>query len=466
MEDILLHIDSRYRNYSVYSSDTQFSYILNKQYKNIYSIKMISIELSSGIQFLNYDNISSKKQNNYFIIHIPNKLNDPSGTIIYIDDGYTRDIKILQTNINLKLDAFNKSIFITEKYFYIFYLLNTVNIYIHAELDTFVITLNFGWYSVYGLYNIISSYIINNNIIKIIRIDTFTLSIFDRRKLDTVRTDMITLSDSYTINSLSNLKEDLYKNYISNCQLSDTTDTTFIPSDTGLGILDKLYVLYENIYYINNNPIKTLRPSILNIQFNINDSTYKTFFTNLLNNYVYLNHLDDWEPLNNIIKKDIITFDINFSISNTELYYPSLGYILGFRTPNCTPTIFSLLSSSYNINQTIINGTELYNLFSNQFLLLKVNNWGCVDFNNELYLSKVIFSCHLPNNRIEQNINNEYIFRQPQNIQKLDIQLVDYLGNIIDLHGKFFSFTLQLKQIVNSNNKCIMETSNNIIFNK
>ena len=49
-------------------------------------------------------------------------------------------------------------------------------------------------------------------------------------------------------------------------------------------------------------------------------------------------------------------------------------------------------------------------------------------------------------------------------INKLDIELVDYLGNTIDLSGFDWSFTLELKQIVNSSDKTTAER-NALVFN-
>ena len=80
-------------------------------------------------------------------------------------------------------------------------------------------------------------------------------------------------------------------------------------------------------------------------------------------------------------------------------------------------------------------------------------------------LSKIIF--HTFNyNRYISYINNEYILRQPINIQKLEIQLVDYLGNQFNLNNFNYSFTLELKQIINTNDKFIYEKNNHNIFNK
>jgi len=72
----------------------------------------------------------------------------------------------------------------------------------------------------------------------------------------------------------------------------------------------------------------------------------------------------------------------------------------------------------------------------------------------------------LGNSRVDDYINKEYRFRQPTNIQKLSIELVDYLGNSIDLNGFDWSFTLELKELFNSDQKEAVERQNLVFSNK
>ena len=57
-------------------------------------------------------------------------------------------------------------------------------------------------------------------------------------------------------------------------------------------------------------------------------------------------------------------------------------------------------------------------------------------------------------------INKEFRFRQPTNIQRLNIELIDYLGNTIDLNGFDWSFTLELKELLNTESKETTEKQN------
>jgi hypothetical protein len=74
MEDTLISIDSKYRDFSTYSNESKFTFTPEKIYKNIVSVKMVSLELTNTINY-----ISSLKKNNYLTLYLPNKLNDPNG---------------------------------------------------------------------------------------------------------------------------------------------------------------------------------------------------------------------------------------------------------------------------------------------------------------------------------------------------------------------------------------------------
>jgi hypothetical protein len=45
-------------------------------------------------------------------------------------------------------------------------------------------------------------------------------------------------------------------------------------------------------------------------------------------------------------------------------------------------------------------------------------------------------------------ITKEYFFHQPTNIQSVPVQVLDAYGNIVDLNGLNFSFTLELTEVV------------------
>ena len=97
MENILLNIDSRYRNSNVYKNAGKFTYELENPIKNVGYIRLSSIELNT----LFYE-FSHNKNNNYFII----THEDIDYKIIIEDGNYTSSDMIiyiqnlLDTNIN------------------------------------------------------------------------------------------------------------------------------------------------------------------------------------------------------------------------------------------------------------------------------------------------------------------------------------------------------------------------------
>ena len=498
METILINIDSKYRDVSKYTHSNKFNIILDNTYKNITSIKMSSFEMcNNNIQYLNYNNISSLKNNNYFKVHIPNKLNDPNGTILYVDDGLN-DINLLINNISLKLNNLQNN----EKYFYIFYLNNntTINFDFMNDKPNKLI-LNSGWYSLYGIVQVISQYITNiyndkqnNNLTKYyFQILPFDLNIFDRRfkNNNCIRTDNIPLiefNDNNFTSAINHLKDIFYHIYI-----DDTTN--FNVSIEGNGILDKLVsgTFDENItlnskYHINSNNDNNLllynfviNTELMHIVINNDYSNYYfnnnnnwESITNLLdkdyllnNNFLSISPLNSYKPIltsnmitlsqfNNykpLLNKDIPTFDIDFKINDI---YTSLGYYLGFNRT-------SLLSSKYENTIQYIKSQYIYNLNSHNYIFLNLNNWGYINLKNKYLLSKIIFNTNTYNNEITF-VNNQYNFRQPINIKNLEIELFDYNGELLDLDDIDFSFTIELSLIVNMEDKYIYERNNNNIL--
>jgi hypothetical protein len=79
-------------------------------------------------------------------------------------------------------------------------------------------------------------------------------------------------------------------------------------------------------------------------------------------------------------------------------------------------------------------------------------------------MAKILLTSGLGNQKLDDFVNQGYRFRQPVNINKLEIELVDYLGNTLDLNGSNFSCTIQLTEIISSDQKEIIEKEA-IVFN-
>ena len=141
------------------------------------------------------------------------------------------------------------------------------------------------------------------------------------------------------------------------------------------------------------------------------------------------------------------SFSIDFSNNSN---YPSLGYYLGF------------INNSY-LNKLSITCESILNLSIDNYLFLKVNNYGSMYANlsnnekNILYpyniLGKIILDLNKTTGSFDNNnlITKEYIFRKPVNISKFDIELLDPYGTPIDMLFSDFSFTLELNYIYDFN---------------
>jgi hypothetical protein len=217
-------------------------------------------------------------------------------------------------------------------------------------------------------------------------------------------------------------------------------------------------------------------------------NTLRVSFNNNFTDYYYT--IDTWSTNTKITTSNILTqyipqFQIDFntegSISSSfnkniininSLTYPSIGYYLGYRSVNnsflLTPSI-PTLSNGTTLNGTnmILTATKNYNTAGEDYIFLKINDWGNFDIFNTIIFSKIFLRSDLTSNtttsyvnKTNNYINKEYVFRQLTNISKLNIELVDYLGNTVDLNGVDFSFTLALRIQANVGQKQLIELQN------
>jgi len=574
MEEILINIDSRYRDIIQYPNEAKFKINFEKMYKNIIAITINSLEICNCINY-----ISLIKGNNYIKIYLPNKQNDPFGCVLMLPDGLLQSILSIKsifnglftgffnTNRNLQIHTLNNIAF-AEKYCYIFYLYESVTITFDFNSELLPVILqnsliiNKGWHSLYGLviqiqkyieqkYNERKEYITNNPLATTINLDSgnfelimFDLKIFDRRlrstipTLDCIRSDPIN-GNSFVLNNiklnLTAIKEHIYKTYINDI-------TTFIcnltPSATN-GILDKLvnnsyvipvnyvhagqflssgskyhinstaaaptlddtqiyylsceinlsnYVYFRNsftdtkckkfyYYYVDINGIKPSSWKLLDGDIIINTFSSLSSRKFLLDNqFITLAQFND--PLYTVtLEYDIADFEIDFNtnknvdnpvidgiINIKKLEYLSIGYYMGYRPDMSKPTDNFLKVSIMDYTDRIITAEKFFDTTGNNYIFMKINDWGYIDFFGESLMAKILLTSGLGNPKLDDFVNQGYRFRQPININKLDIELVDYLGNTLDLNGSNFSCTIQLTEIISSDQKEIIEKEA-IVFN-
>lgn len=228
----------------------------------------------------------------------------------------------------------------------------------------------------------------------------------------------------------------------------------------------------KDVMYIRLSSVE-----IPNLYFTFSEKKDNTKFTVTTNNHTYTILIDDGfydssQLLQNIenilfpipgninikfnLANGYVTFEsnTNFSLnfSNNGIY-PSLGYQLGFR------------SNIYNSQTKIVNGNTIHyvtsesqlDVIGDNYLFLKVNDYGLIyNFTNSnnintnetinRYLGKVIMSVNKTEKNFDNNnfITKKHIFRQPHNISKFDIELLDPINKNVDLVHMDFSFTLEV----------------------
>ena len=520
MEDIIVNIDSRYRDRTIYSNPSKFKMNFLSPYKNIISIKITSVEINNSVSY-----IDCSKNNNFLTLYFPNKLNDDTGIQFNLPNGLYQVITSVTNVLNIlfenNINSSDKLINLNaEKYFYIFYLNSDLLIYFDFNdyLDESIndlLVIKEGWTSVYGIVLQISNYITNkyneyinyfNNQENLIQQPLYnglfnikndiTLHVFDTRYDNNDRSDKIIAStftsNSELSNNLSDLKDYIYSSYVSG-YISGVNDiNNFSTSISGNGILDNVCStfssLYSNVfenytikpnnsfdnykYFLNNNsePNKNELLQLYNIQAEIdslrtiiqikNDFSLYTFYCYYIeNNIMKRGLLTDFLTDANSLYKFFPDFEIKFNtfdnIKNSyvngdfdikKLNYETLGYYLGYRNNFYSPI-------TYN-NTKVIEAEKFFNNAGEEYIFMKLNDWGYIDFFGEKMFAKFIMLPALGNPYLEDNlICKEYRFLQPVNISKLNIEIVDYLGNIVDFNGSDYSFTIEMKQIIHSDLK-------------
>jgi hypothetical protein len=176
-----------------------------------------------------------------------------------------------------------------------------------------------------------------------------------------------------------------------------------------------------------------------NITYTIDDGNY--------NSSDILSVINELIPATIEFTVDTNTGKVTITTTDTHVFnfindtdYPSLGETLGF-----TDLFFSIESSTKE-------STNIPNVIGENYYFLKINDYGNIINNDNKYMSKIV----LLNPKYEMTfdsrskfVTKSHKFKQPVDINKINIQLVDYLNNHVHLHGVQFSFTIEFKVINN-----------------
>lgn len=235
----------------------------------------------------------------------------------------------------------------------------------------------------------------------------------------------------------------------------------------------------KNCKYIRVSSIEL--PQSDDLFYSLNNSKDNQNFVITINNNNYdiiiSNGSFNKRTIINIIQQQLVSLNININISVNSNYvtisnnsnnnisinfsnnskYPSLGKLLGFQYNN------------YNVNNNTSIGAETsLNFLDNKYFLLRINDYGSVNMeyssvnisnnntnqempvqSNRNYMAKILYQNNIYLNN-SNHISKSHVFKQPVNINKLEIELIDSIGNRIDMNLNEFSLTLELGIIVNS----------------
>lgn len=173
-----------------------------------------------------------------------------------------------------------------------------------------------------------------------------------------------------------------------------------------------------------------------------------------------LNNINSLYSTNLKISWDDIDYKV--TISNTTPFtlifdnnseYRTLGDRLGYRGQNSDylkenqQTSFDESSNAYVYSWT---GETFLDITKGEYLFLKVNDYGNIynDLRDKDILAKIIlYDQQFVIDNGANFLTKEYKFKQPTNISKFDIELINMLGNTIDMNLINFSMTFELIQI-------------------
>jgi hypothetical protein len=168
----------------------------------------------------------------------------------------------------------------------------------------------------------------------------------------------------------------------------------------------------------------------------INANLVSAGFPNISMNFSSTNGL---VTFTRIAGADIYQFDF----SNGSQFYNTLGYYLGFR------------NESYIVNNTItsIIGEAVADVNGESYFFIRINDWGNTYISHivpKKVLGKIILN--RPKNQFIFDNGSNYIYkgadlRQPDNLYKLEIELLDMYGYRLENIGIDYSITLEIGQI-------------------
>lgn len=218
---------------------------------------------------------------------------------------------------------------------------------------------------------------------------------------------------------------------------------------------------YTFLYAYNNITFSIIsNGQKYDIQIEEGNYLHSNMITQIQSKFDYLN-------TNLGTKFSIVWDDINYKVTISEnspftlLFYNdddhrSLGNRLGYRGKD-TDYLAENQSQLYNFTTNTIyyawTSDTFLDITKDEYCYMRINDYGVIynDIRPKSLLAKIIlYDQQFVIDNGANFLTKEYIFKQPTTITKFEIELINILGNTIDMNLIDFSFTLELKQIYDS----------------
>jgi len=210
---------------------------------------------------------------------------------------------------------------------------------------------------------------------------------------------------------------------------------------------------YYNTYFkiVTENDIFDIKIKDGNYDSETIISAIQNIFTEINNEYATEFNIS-WDPIDyKITIKSNIKFGFIFSNDDT---LQTLGYLLGYRQSD--------ENYNYELQKSmIVNGSEIYywvgdtflDTTKEEYLFVRINDYGII-YNQtkkkNLLAKVVLFDSQFVFDNGANFLTKNYEFKQPVNINKLEIELILPSGFTVDLNLIDYSLTLEFGQIYDS----------------
>jgi hypothetical protein len=141
---------------------------------------------------------------------------------------------------------------------------------------------------------------------------------------------------------------------------------------------------------------------------------------------------------------DIITGKVTISSTNIfNIIFPNEEFTLGNH--------LGFINKEYLDNKNY-TGESVLDIIGDSYIYIKINDYGDLisQIGDKNILGKIILTqskAIMVFDNSSNYLTKSYTFKTPQNINRLNIELLDRFGNIIDMLNLNFSFTLELQTV-------------------